>query len=74
MIEAIGCMVEAIAWIALTASGTWVLGGFTVFIVLGAGLGGLERLPVALTAGTCVAVAWVIFIAWLSPLTIGFSG
>ncbi|MEO0782691.1 MAG: hypothetical protein AAFZ46_13135 [Pseudomonadota bacterium] len=63
-------MIEALGWIALAFGG-----GYAVFVglFLLTGGGSLEGAIQSFFASIFCAVAWVIFIAWLSPLSISFG-
>lgn len=63
---------EVIGWIATAGVGAYV--SFCLCAVLGGfDDGGLEAIPRMLAAGALGAVAWLVLIAWLSPLTIGWT-
>lgn len=61
---------EVIGWVATAAIGAYV--SFCLCAVLGWFGGGIEALPRMLAAGVLGAVAWLILIVWLSPVTIGW--
>lgn len=65
-------MIEVIGWIATAGIGAYV--SFCLCAVLGIfGGGGLEAVPRMVAAGVLGAVAWLVMISWLSPLTIGWT-
>jgi hypothetical protein len=66
-------MIEFLGWFALAAGGAYCLGAFTVMLVAGFGLGGLASIPPALFAGAVVAIGWISFVIWWSPLTISIG-
>ena len=65
-------MIEILGWMAFAFGGGYMVGG--VGFLIGAGKGGLESLGVGIGMAAIFAMAWVCFVAWLSPLTIGFTG
>ena len=66
-------MIVAIGWIAVALLGAWLIGALVVGIVSGFGLGGLESLPPALFCGAVAAIAWLVFVLWISPITVGVA-
>lgn len=64
-------MIESLGWIALALGGAYALGCLVLFFVTGMGLGGLETVGPGLFLGGATAVAWIAFVVWWSPVTIG---
>lgn len=64
---------EVIGWIAVALVGAYLAASAVFVFMTGMGLRGLDSVPGALLFGGVTAVAWIAFIVWLSPLTLGWG-
>jgi hypothetical protein len=66
-------MMEAIGWLSFAFVGAYLAATLGAMLAIKGGMSGLQDIPGVLLLAAVSAISWLAFVAWLSPLSIGWA-